>query len=285
MFKIVNMFALNSNVKLMEIEAPFIAKKTRPGQFVIVRIDACGERVPFTIEKADTQKGTVTIIFQEVGKTTRQLGTLKAGDSVLNLVGPLGMPTPLEGVKNVAVVGGGLGCAIAYPLAKHLFDEGAHVDIIAGFRTRSIVILEEEMKAGSQRLFLCTDDGSYGQKGFVTNVLENLIKEGAGYDCVIAVGPLIMMKFVSQLTKPYGIRTIISMNPIMIDGTGMCGCCRVTVGGETKFACVDGPDFDGHKVDFDEAMKRLSTYKKQERESLDHYCKMLEAAQIAPNNA
>jgi ferredoxin--NADP+ reductase len=281
MYKIVNMLALNSNVKLMEIEAPFIAKKTRPGQFVIVRIDSYGERVPFTIEKADVQKGTVTIIFQEVGKTTHQLGMLKIGDSILDLVGPLGMPTPLDGVKKAAVVGGGLGCAIAYPLAKHLFDEGADVDIIAGFRTRDIVILEEEMKASSQRLFLCTDDGSYGQKGFVTNVLENLIKEGAGYDCVIAVGPLIMMKFVAMLTKPYGIRTIISMNPIMIDGTGMCGCCRVTVGGETKFACVDGPDFDGHKVDFDEALKRLSTYKKQERESLDHYCKMLEAAKTS----
>jgi ferredoxin/flavodoxin---NADP+ reductase len=278
MFKIIKARNLNSAVKLMEIEAPYVAKKIKPGQFIILRIDNTGERVPFTVTQADTQKGTVSIIFQQVGKTTYQLASLKEGDEILDLVGPLGMPTQLEGYKNVAVVGGGLGCAIAYPLAKSLFNLGAHVDIIAGFRSRDIVILEDEMKACSNRLLICTDDGSCGEKGFVTNVLEKQIKDGAGYDCVIAIGPLIMMKFLAELTRPYGIKTIVSMNPIMIDGSGMCGCCRITVDGETKFACVDGPDFDGHLVDFDGAMKRLATYKKQEREALDHYCKMLEAA-------
>jgi len=281
MFKILNIKTLNQSVKQFEIEAPYIAKKIQPGQFVILRIDSRGERVPFTVASTDTVKGTVTIIFQEVGKTTKQLGMMKAGDSLLDFVGPLGMPTPLENVKKAAVVGGGLGCAIAYPLAKHLFTSGAQVNIIAGFRSREIVILEEEMKACSQRLFICTDDGSYGEKGLVTNLLERLINEGAGYDCVIAVGPLVMMKFVSLLTRQYGIKTIVSMNPIMIDGTGMCGCCRITVDGETKFACVDGPDFDGHKVDFDEAAKRLATYKPQERAALEHFCKMQESADKA----
>ena len=285
MFKIVTKQTLNDAVTLMEIEAPYISKKIKPGQFIILRIDQNGERVPFTVAKSDIAKGTITIIFQKVGKTTRQLDALIVGDMILDLVGPLGMPTQLEKYKNAAVVGGGLGCAIAYPLAKSLFDLGAHVDIVAGFRSRDIVILEDEMKSCSQRLFICTDDGTYGEKGFVTNVLEKLIKEGAGYDCVIAIGPLIMMKFLSELTRPYGIKTIVSMNPIMIDGTGMCGCCRISVGGKTKFACVDGPDFDEHEVDFDSAMKRMSTYKKQERTSLDHYCKMLEAAdETAKNN-
>lgn len=278
MFKIVTAKPLNDSVELLEVEAPFVAKKIKPGQFIILRIDQNGERVPFTVSKADPVKGTVTVIFQIVGKTTKQLSLLHEGDEISDFVGPLGMPTDLAGYKNVAVVGGGLGCAIAYPIAKSLFDGGAHVDIIAGFRTRDIVILEDELKACSQRLFICTDDGSYGEKGFVTNVLERLIKEDAGYDCVVAIGPLVMMKFIAALTKPYGIKTIVSMNPIMIDGTGMCGCCRITVGGETKFACVDGPDFDGHEVDFDGAMKRLATYKKQEREALDHYCRMLAAA-------
>ena len=283
MFKIITKQELNESVTLMEIEAPFISKKIKAGQFIILRIDENGERVPFTVAKSDLIKGTVTIIFQKVGKTTRQLGALGEGDMILDLVGPLGMPTQLEKYKNAAVVGGGLGCAIAYPLAKSLFDSGAHVDIVAGFRSRDIVILEDEMKACSQRLFICTDDGSYGEKGFVTNVLERLIKESADYDCVIAIGPLIMMKFLSELTRPYGIKTIVSMNPIMIDGTGMCGCCRISVGGKTKFACVDGPDFDGHEVDFDAAMKRMTTYKPQERTTLDHYCKMLEAADEASN--
>lgn len=278
MFNIIQAYDLTSSVRYMEIEAPYVAKKIKPGQFIILRINSSGERVPFTVAEANPEKGTVVIIFQQVGKTTRELAKLKAGDKILDFVGPLGMPTQLDNIKKAAVVGGGLGCAIAYPLAKSLFNSKAQVDIIAGFRSRDFVILENELKAVSQNLYICTDDGSYGEKGLVTNILDRLIKAGADYDCVIAIGPLIMMKFVSELTRPYGIKTIVSMNPIMIDGTGMCGCCRVTVGGETKFACVDGPDFDGHKVDFDSAMKRLATYKKQERESLDHYCKMFEAA-------
>lgn len=281
MYRIVESRKLNDAVQLMEIEAPFVAKKIKPGQFIILRIDKNGERVPFTMAKADPEKGTVTIIFQQVGKTTKQLATLKAGDEILDFVGPLGMPTPLDGYKKVAVVGGGLGCAIAYPLAKALHDKGTQVDIIAGFRTRDLIILEDEMKAASTRLLICTDDGSYGEKGFGTTLLEREINAGAGYDCVIAVGPVIMMKYVAELTKKYGIKTIVSMNPIMIDGTGMCGGCRVTVGGKTKFACVDGPDFDGHQVDFDGVLRRLATYKKQERAALDHYCKMLEAADKA----
>ena len=278
MFKIVNTRTLNEAVRLIEVEAPFIAKKIKPGQFIILRIDETAERVPFTVAQANPQKGTVTVIFQRVGKTTNRLAELQIGDSIRDFVGPLGTPTDLSGIKKAAVVGGGLGCAIAYPLAKGLYDSGAVVDIIAGFRSRDIVILEKEMMACANRLLICTDDGSYGQKGFVTNVLEEQIKAGAGYDCVIAIGPLIMMKFVSALTLNYGIKTIVSMNPVMIDGTGMCGCCRITVGGKTKFACVDGPDFDGHQVDFDGAMKRLSTYKAQERDAYEHYCKMLKAA-------
>lgn len=278
MYKIIEMQRLNPAVNRMVVEAPFIAKKIQPGQFIILRINEEGERVPFTVAEHDAEKGTVTIIFQEVGKTTRQLAALKSGDSLQDFVGPLGMPTELEGYKKAAVIGGGLGCAIAWPLAKSLHDHGAHVDMIAGFRTKDLIILEDEMTAASSKLFVCTDDGTYGEKGFVTNVLEREIQSGAGYDCVIAVGPLPMMKFVSLLTKKYNIKTIVSMNPIMIDGTGMCGGCRITVGGKTKFACVDGPDFDGHEVDFDEAIRRLSTYKPQERNSLDHYCKMLEAA-------
>lgn len=274
MYKILAKRQLNKNVMMMDFDAPFVAKKTKPGQFVIIRIDEKGERIPFTVAGVDPEKGIVTLIFQMIGMSTLKLGSLNAGDSVLDFVGPLGMPTKLEGLKNVAVVGGGLGCAIAYPQAKHLFANGAHVDLIAGFRTKDLVILEDEMRACSHRLFVCTDDGTYGEKGFVTNMLEKLIKEGADYDCVIAIGPLPMMKFVSALTKKYNIRTIVSMNPIMIDGTGMCGGCRVTVGGKTKFACVDGPDFDGHEVDYDEAIKRLSTYKKQEKHDLDHYCRL-----------
>lgn len=274
MFKIVSKRVLNPAVVMMEIEAPFIAKKIQAGQFIILRIDEYGERVPFTVADTDLGKGTVTIIFQIVGKSTKELSRLNAGDTIRDFVGPLGRPTELEGIKKVAVIGGGLGCAIAYPQAKHLFHAGAEVDIIAGFRSKDIVILEDEMRAVSNRLLICTDDGTYGKKGFVTNALEDEIKAGANYDCVIAIGPLPMMKFVSLLTKKYNIRTIVSLNPIMIDGTGMCGGCRVTVGGKTKFACVDGPDFDGHQVDFDEAMKRLGTYKTEEHAALDHYCKL-----------
>lgn len=274
MFKIVSKRVLNPAVVMMEIEAPFVAKKIQAGQFIILRIDEHGERVPFTVADTDLEKGTITIIFQIVGKSTKELSRLNAGDSIRDFVGPLGRPTELEGVKKVAVIGGGLGCAIAYPQAKHLFKTGAEVDIIAGFRSKDIVILEDEMRAVSNRLIICTDDGTYGKKGFVTNALEDEIKAGANYDCVIAIGPLPMMKFVSLLTKKYNIRTIVSLNPIMIDGTGMCGGCRVTIGGKTKFACVDGPDFDGHQVDFDEAMKRLGTYKAEEHAAMDHYCKL-----------
>ena len=274
MFQIVHKEQLNPSVFLMEIRAPLIAAKTLPGQFIILRIDEQGERVPFTVSSCDTQAGTVTIIVQAVGMTTRKLGTLREGDSLLDFVGPLGKPTELDGIRRAAVVGGGLGNAIAYPQAKYLHEHGAEVEIIAGFRTKELVILEDELRKNADRLIVCTDDGTYGEKGFVTNVLEQRIKEGAGYDCVIAIGPLPMMKFVSLLTKKYGIRTIVSMNPIMIDGTGMCGGCRVTVGGQTRFACVDGPDFDGHEVDFDEAIRRLSAYRDQEGRALDHWCRL-----------
>jgi ferredoxin--NADP+ reductase len=277
MYKIISKQVLNKNVISIEVEAPYIAKKTKPGQFVVIRIDEKGERIPFTVSGTNTDTGTVSIIFQTLGKSTLKLGSLSAGDSVLDFVGPLGNPTDLEGIKKVAVVGGGLGCAIAYPQAKYLFASGAEVDLIGGFRTKDLIILEDEMRACSNRLFICTDDGSYGEKGFVTDMLEKLIKEGAGYDCVIAVGPLIMMKMVARLTEKYGIKTIVSMNPIMIDGTGMCGCCRVTVGGKIRFACVDGPDFDGHQVDFDEAMKRLATYNNEEKTECDEYCRLQKA--------
>jgi ferredoxin--NADP+ reductase len=273
-YKIVRKQVINPQVKLLEIEAPLIAKKAQAGQFIIFRIDEFGERIPLTIASFDREKGTITIIFQEVGKSTIQLGLRSVGDSILDFVGPLGVASHLEGYKKAAVIGGGLGCAIAYPQAKALFELSTEVDIIAGFRTKDLVFLEDEMKAVSNRLFVCTDDGTYGEKGFVTNMLKKLIDEGNKYDVVIAIGPLPMMKFISQLTKEYGIKTIVSMNPIMIDGTGMCGGCRVTVDGKTKFACVDGPDFDGHQVDFDEAMRRLSTYKNIEGKAREHICKL-----------
>jgi len=265
MYKIVKKKILSEQVKLMEVSAPHVAAKAEPGQFIIFRVDEMGERIPLTIADFDRDRGTVTIIFQEVGKSTRALGALDEGDYILDFAGPLGKATELEGYGRVAVVGGGLGCAIAYPQAKKLHAMGARVDIIAGFRTKELVILEEEMKAVSSRLFLCTDDGSYGEKGFVTDMLKKLIASGGGYDLVIAIGPLVMMKFVALLTKEYGIKTLVSMNPIMIDGTGMCGGCRVTVGGKVRFACVDGPDFDGHEVDFDEAIRRAGMYKETER--------------------
>ena len=219
-------------------------------------------------------KGTVTIIFQKVGKTTYELDQLEQGDSIQDFVGPLGLPTELEGYKKAAVIGGGAGCAIAYPSAKALHNMGAHVDMIAGFRNKDIIILEDEMSAVCDNLYITTDDGSNGNKGFVTDVLKKLIENGEQYDLVIAIGPMPMMKAVCNLTKEYNIKTIVSMNPIMIDGTGMCGGCRIKVGGEMKFACVDGPDFDGHEVDFDEAMERLAMYKKEEKQSMDHACKL-----------
>ena len=267
MYKIAEKKILNSTTVQMDITAPMIAKKAKPGQFIIFRIDDNSERVPLTIAGTDAVRGTVKIIFQMVGKSTTQLGKMNAGESILDFVGPLGEASHLDGFSRVAVVGGGLGCAIAYPQAKYLHDVRTKVDIIAGFRSRDIVILEEEMKACSDTFKLMTDDGSAGEKGLVTNGLKELIEAGAKYDLVIAIGPPIMMKFVCALTKEYGIKTIVSMNPIMIDGTGMCGCCRVTVGGKMKFACIDGPDFDGHEVDFDELMRRNRMYISQEREA------------------
>ncbi|WP_418704150.1 sulfide/dihydroorotate dehydrogenase-like FAD/NAD-binding protein [Anaerotruncus massiliensis (ex Liu et al. 2021)] len=278
MYKIVKKRALNDTVTLMEIEAPHIAKKAKAGQFIIFRVDERGERVPLTIADYDREKGTVTIIFQIVGASTKLLNTLGEGDSLLDFVGPLGQPTHVgPEVRRVCVIGGGVGTAIAYPQAKALHAAGLEVDMIAGFRSKEIVILEEEMKAVTDHLYLMTDDGSYGEKGLVTQKLEELIKAGNPYDLVIAIGPVIMMKIVAAATKPYGIRTLVSLNPIMVDGTGMCGGCRVRVGGQTKFACVDGPDFDGHEVDFDELMKRNSFYKEREmadREDPAHICRL-----------
>lgn len=275
MYKIVRKKELNPTVTLMEIEAPLIAKKAEPGQFIIFRAKEDSERVPLTIADFDRDKGTVTIIFQIVGGATIELNTLNEGDSLQDFVGPLGQPSETEGLKKVAVVGGGVGCAIAYPIAKKLHNLGCEVHSIVGFRNKDLVILEDEFNAVSSKLCMMTDDGSYGTKGLVTNALEELIKEGNQYDEVIAIGPVIMMKFVAQLTKQYDIKTIVSMNPIMIDGTGMCGGCRLTVGGETKFACVDGPDFDGHLVDFDEAMHRGTMYRDFETHAREASCNLL----------
>ncbi|MBR6735612.1 MAG: sulfide/dihydroorotate dehydrogenase-like FAD/NAD-binding protein [Oscillospiraceae bacterium] len=266
-YKILKKEDLNPQVFLMEIEAPLVAKKAQPGQFIMLRIDEYGERVPFTVADFDREKGTVTIIIQAVGKTTRDLSMLKAGDSVLDFAGPLGQPTPLDGIKKAAVIGGGLGTAIAYPQAKRLKELGAEVTVITGFRNSELVILADEMRAISDKLIIATDDGSNGNKGFVTDMLRAEIENGAKYDEVIAIGPLVMMRAVCAVTAQYGIPTTVSMNPVMIDGTGMCGGCRVIVGGETKFACVDGPDFDGHKIDWDAAIKRQQMFKEQEMRS------------------
>ena len=275
MYKIVRKKELNSAVTLMDIEAPFVAKKAKAGQFIIFRIDEKGERVPLTIAGYDREKGTVTIIFQKVGFSTKALGALNEGDYIHDFVGPLGRPTDVEGKKRVCVVGGGVGCAIALPAAKAFLEAGAIVDVIIGFRSKDIVILEDEFKKASTNLYLMTDDGSYGEKGFGTVKLQQLLESGRQYDEVLAIGPIPMMKFVSKTTEPYGIPTTVSMSPIMIDGTGMCGGCRVTVGGETKFACVDGPEFDGHQVDFAELMSRNVTYRDREAEVAEgHVCRM-----------
>ena len=275
MFKIVRKKELNASVTLMDIEAPFIAKKAKAGQFIIFRIDEQGERVPLTIAGYDREKGTVTIIFQKVGFATIALGNLNEGDYIRDFVGPLGKPTHTEGVKRVCVVGGGVGCAIALPSAAAFKEAGAEVDVVVGFRNKDIVILEEEFKAVSDNMYLMTDDGSYGEQGFVTVKLEELLKSGREYDAVLAIGPIPMMKFVCKTTEPFGVKTMVSLNPIMVDGTGMCGGCRVTVGGEVKFACVDGPEFDGHKVDFAELMSRNSTYRTREGEVKEtHACRM-----------
>ena len=275
MYKIVRKKELNSAVTLMEIEAPYVAKKAKAGQFIIFRVDEKGERVPLTIAGYDREKGTVTIIFQKVGLTTKMLGMLNEGDYIRDFVGPLGKPTHTDGVRRVCIVGGGVGCAIALPSAQAFKEAGCHVDVIVGFRNKDIVILEDEFRACSDRLFLMTDDGSYGEHGFVTVKLQELLEKGEQYDEVLAIGPIPMMKFVAKTTEPFGVKTIVSLNPIMVDGTGMCGGCRVTVGGEVKFACVDGPDFDGHKVDYDELMSRNSVYRDREAEvRKTHVCRM-----------
>ena len=274
MFKIVRKKELNSAVTLMEIEAPFVAKKAKAGQFIIFRVDEAGERVPLTIAGYDREKGTVAIIFQKVGLTTKMLGAMNEGDYIQDFVGPLGKPTNTEGIKRVCVVGGGVGCAIAYPVLKKFHDCGAEVHAVVGFKSKDVVILEDKFKAVSSVLKVCTDDGSYGQKGLVTEALKQLLDEGNQYDEIFAIGPMVMMKFVCKTTAPYGVPTTVSMSPIMIDGTGMCGGCRLTVGGQTKFACVDGPDFDGDLVDFDEAMARGTMYRPFEAHAREAACNL-----------
>ena len=277
MFKIVRKKELNSAVTLMEIEAPFVAKKAKAGQFIIFRVDETGERVPLTIAGYDREKGTVAIIFQKVGLTTKMLGAMNEGDYIQDFVGPLGKPTNTEGIKRVCVVGGGVGCAIALPSAQAFKEAGAEVDVIVGFRSKDIVILEDEFKACSDELRIMTDDGSYGTKGVVTAALDELVAAGNQYDLVITIGPLIMMKFVVKTCQKHGLKSIVSMNPIMIDGTGMCGGCRLTVDGKMKFTCVDGPEFDGHLVDFDEAIARSKIYEAQEQKVFErrhHYCNL-----------
>lgn len=276
MFKIVSKRVLNEagTTTEMVIEAPLVARKCKAGQFIIFRLDEYGERVPLTIADYDREKGTVTIMFQPAGKSTQMLNLMEPGDYLADFVGPLGKPTEMEGLKKVAVVGGGVGCAIAYPVAKGMHEAGIEVDMIAGFRSKDIVILEDEMRAGCTNLYMMTDDGTYGEKGFTTDKLKALIESGVQYDEVVAIGPTIMMKFVCVATEPYKIKTVVSLNPIMIDGTGMCGGCRVTVGGETKFACVDGPEFDGHQVDWDELLKRNAFYKEDEAAASQHICRI-----------
>ena len=274
MYRIVRKEALKPTVILYEIEAPMVAKKAEPGQFIILRVDENGERIPITIHDYDREKGTVTIIVQTVGATTEKLSHRQQGEFIQDFVGPLGRPTETEGKKKVCVVGGGVGCAIAYPVLKKFHDCGAEVHAVVGFKNKDVVILEDKFKSASDVMKLVTDDGSYGEKGLVTDALKQLIEEGNQYDEIFAIGPAIMMKFVSKTTEPYGIPTTVSMSPIMVDGTGMCGGCRLTVGGETKFACVDGPDFDGHKVDWDESLKRGKMYFDWERHKHEEVCNL-----------
>ena len=280
MYRIAEKKVLNKEVTLFRVEAPLIAKKAKPGQFIILRVAEGGERIPLTVADTDPEKGLVTIIFQIVGKTTDQLSRLEEGEALLDFVGPLGVASELKGIKKACVIGGGLGVAIAYPQAKALHALGAEVDVISGFRRKDLVILEEKFNAVADRFFVCTDDGSCGFHGFVSQKLEELLKDGAEYDIVIAIGPLPMMKAVCDITDKPRIKTVISMNSIMLDGTGMCGACRLTVNGETKFACVDGPDFDGHQVDFAEAVERGKMYRKEEKESMErHQCRLLGGAE------
>lgn len=274
MYKIVEKRELNPTVVLMKIDSVLVAKKAEPGQFVILRTDEDGERIPLTVADFDREKGTVTIIFQIVGATTKKLSMLNEGDCLHDFVGPLGRATHTEGLKKVAVVGGGVGCAIAYPVAKKLHEQGCEVHAICGFRSKDLVILQDEFEKSSSKYVLMSDDGSAGEKGLVTDALKKLIESGEKYDQVITIGPLVMMKFVCLLTKEYGIKTVASMNPVMIDGTGMCGGCRLTVGGKTVFACVDGPEFDGHLIDFDEAMARGNAYGEFERHRYEEACNL-----------
>jgi len=277
MFPIVSKRPLNEAGTVLEyvIKAPLVAKKCLPGQFIVLRLDEHGERVPLTIADYDREAGTVTIMVQPVGQTTRMLELMEPGDCLADFVGPMGKPTQIGGQKRVCVVGGGVGCAIAYPSAKAFKEAGVETDVIVGFRNKDIVILEDEFKQACDHLYLMTDDGSYGEHGFVTVKLQQLLESGIHYDEVLAIGPIPMMKFVSKTTEPFGVKTVVSLNPIMVDGTGMCGGCRVTVGGEVKFACVDGPDFDGHKVDYDELMSRNSVYRDREAEERKtHICRI-----------
>ena len=279
MNSIVNKRVLKESIYLVDIESPQIAQKTKTGQFVVIRVDDFGERIPLTVADTNLDLGTISVIFQTVGVSTMKLAALEPGDRLTDLVGPLGLPTPIpDTARRVMIVGGGLGCAIAYPQAKSLMQAGLQVEMIAGFRSHDLVILEDEMRATTHRLYVTTDDGSYGEHGFVTTKLEELLNDGEDYDLVIAIGPTVMMKFLCQLTANYNLPTIVSLNPIMVDGTGLCGCCRVTINGETKFACIDGPDFDGHSVDFDELMARNAFYTDQEASALknyqEHICKL-----------
>ena len=275
MYRIVNKKELNPTVTMMDIEAPLVARAAQPGQFIILRVDENGERIPLTVAGYDREAGTVRIIFQLVGATTLKLGAKRTGEYIQDFAGPLGRPTELCGLKKVCVVGGGVGCAIALPIAQKLHEMGCEVHSVVGFRNRDLVILEDEFRAASTKFTLMTDDGSAGRQGVVTVPLKEAIEVGEGYDEVIAIGPLVMMKFVVATTKPYNIKTVVSMNPIMIDGTGMCGGCRLTVGGKTRFACVDGPDFDGFEVDFDEAMERGGAYRDFERHAYEQTCNLL----------
>ena len=281
MFKVVKKEFLNEakTICLFEIEAPLVARHAQAGQFVIFRLDEQGERTPVSVAGYDREKGTVTVMVQAAGRTTKMLHTVEEGDYITDFVGPLGHPTVYDGLKKVCVVGGGVGCAIAYPIAQEMYKRGIEVTFIAGFRSADIVILKEELAACSNKLIMCTDDGSYGEKGFTTQFLKqeidaNIAEGKPQFDRVIAIGPDIMMKFLADVTRPYGISTIISLDPIMVDGTGMCGGCRVIVGGQTKFACVDGPDFDAHQVDFDTLLKRAAFYKEEQDKAAQHICRM-----------
>lgn len=274
MFKILSKRRLNPTMTWLVIDAPLVAKKARPGQFIILRTDEYGERIPLTMAGHDAEKGTIDLIYAAVGRTTMLMDQLEEGDYLLDVVGPLGKPTHMEGLKRVAVVGGGTGNALAYPLATGMHKEGIHVDMIAGFKNKEMVILEDEFKAGTDRLFLTTDDGSYGEKGFTTDKLKELIEAGNEYDEIVAVGPPVMMKFVCKIAEEYGIPSVASLTAYMIDGTGMCGGCRCVIGGENKFVCVDGPEFDGSLVDWDKLIRRNSFYKDQEQEDAKHICRL-----------